>query len=127
METFCTTEPFTLWYYQQGHGELGLRRVCDPTVLEPDTENIEIKFLGVFYLEIPTGGFRNLAISSATPEEEAYIQERTVRCFYEGDQYWALTSDDKRYFIGSGSFGVIRKALPYSQWFDHHNHANQVV
>ena len=127
MENFAATEPYTLWHYSEGHSQLSLRRVCDPSVLEPGRENIEILFLGVFYLELTTAALSNLTITTATPEEQAYVQERSERRFHEGDHYWALTSSQKRYFIGSGPFHVISKALPYWQWFDGTNLANQTI
>ena len=127
METFATTEPYIIWHYSESHSQLSLRRVCDPFVLEPGRENTEILFLGVFYLEMSTGGLRNLTITTATPGEQAYVQKRSERRFYEGDHYWALTSNQKRYFVGSGPFQIISKALPYWQWFDGDNLANRTI
>ena len=100
---------FQLWAYSVSHCQLLIR---SPRTAN-DTENIDIAFYGVTFLQLPTN-FLGLLVEDGSPEELARITSMVTDPLSVGTVY-ALTSGGKRSALTAAGISVSRNTLEFSQ------------
>ena len=95
---------FTFWYYTVSHGQALLRSVGID-----DTENIDIYFGNVSYIEIPTS-IDGLEIQAPSPDDIDYVTQRIGK-INPKQKITVLLHDEKKYYIVSSSIKIMKNNL----------------
>lgn len=99
---------FQVWDFHSSFGRI-LIRSCK----YDGAENIDLIFIGVFYLEAPFG-FHGLGILDPTETEIARLEERTGISAAAGKAYsrfYVLASEGARYYIGASEYTIDENSL----------------
>ena len=95
---------FELWAYTVSLGRMLLRSIrrADGT-LAPG--NVDVRFFGVAYLELPTT-LHDLEVSFADPAEIDHVVGRLGRPLGAGENVFALTGGSARYLVVAAGWSV---------------------
>lgn len=96
---------FQIWDYTVSHQQLLLR---SPVTIDLP-RNVDLIFLGVEYLSIPSS-LRGLEFDQALPEESAEVM-RGLRAGSEVSGVYTLVSEGRRFYIVAAAFRVYENDL----------------
>ena len=100
---------FELWAYTVSLGRMLLRSIRDlDGSLSP--RNLDIRFVGVAYTELPTS-LSGLSISNASPAEAARVSERLGRPLAGGEKVFALVSAGVTYYVVASGWSAEENDL----------------
>ncbi len=90
---------FQVWDYWISHGQLLIRSPKRESI--GCVKNIDVRFTGVKYLEIPCTEFE-LQIEQPTEEEKNNLTARLERNLYRGENVFVLVCNGTRHYIIAG-------------------------
>ena len=106
---------FRLWKYSVSHSTLWFRSPKNRT----DLTNIDIKFSGVFYVEMLIGS-SGIGLSSINPEdwvisnsEREYVLQRIGSNITSNQRLFALHSSKSNCYIGASNVSVSENELDF--------------
>lgn len=92
---------FQLWAYHVSHQRLLVRSPKGPDI----ERNIDLKFYGVGYLNVPSN-FRGVALVDATAEEVDQVRSEFGELLLRERTVYVLASTDKRFIVVAASVTV---------------------
>ncbi len=102
---YSSTRRFQFWDYTVSHQQLLLR---SPLSSDQAT-NIDIVFLGVDFLQIPSA-FEGLQLSQATVQETAKVAE-SLNCIDSSCRVFSLRSQNRHYYVAAAAFIIYENQL----------------
>lgn len=104
----------SIWDYKPGHGQLLLRHARD--LAKEGSQNLDVIFIGVFYLRIPKG-FHSIKIETATKEKsELVFQEigwdvHGLQRKHGEKNIFELSTGKLVFFVGATAWRVEKNSL----------------
>jgi len=108
MENFLSSRRFRIWQYYVSHSQLVLRSPRNEN--DVNSENIDLIFKGVFYLELPIHSV-GIEIRLPTEQELKYLETRSGTRKELTSQFYVLITSDQRYYIGAAFFSIESNKL----------------
>src|SRR5687768_14196095 len=97
---------FKVWEYWVSHGQLLVRSAAD--IHYP--RNIDVMFVDVRYMELPTTLMHGLELGDLRPEDQRRATEMVGPIIYH--QVFVLVSGERRYLVVAGAVYVEENDLP---------------
>lgn len=112
MEQFSNPNFFKPWVYLCGHRSLLIRG----QYAAPGKRNVDVMFLGVYYMELPGEGWTGLTLEEPTPDERKYVQERIGQEWPVSKGLHVLVSEaGRRYYVYSAYLRIEENDLDFHE------------
>src|SRR6266487_1879051 len=115
---FSSESHFAVWDYKPGHSQLLLRHPRDFEGRR--NENLDVIFVGVFYMRIPPT-FSGLKLMVAPPQEAAAVfqeigwSSENVHRTKGRKRVFQVTSAGRTYYIGAVAWRIDRNTRRFSE------------
>jgi|SRR5579859_2904423 len=116
MDSFASARHFRVWDFHVSHSHLLIRSARNED--DSSSENLDLIFKGVFYLEI-ADMFNGLELAHPTDTELHHLETRCGVIQTDTERFYALISNNRRYYIGAIALTVDRNTLPWNESNSH--------
>ncbi|HEX5324385.1 MAG TPA: hypothetical protein VFW40_11405 [Capsulimonadaceae bacterium] len=108
-ESYESDRTFRLYGFHVSHSRLLFRAPRSES--DPVSENIDIKFYDVDYLET-TWLYHGISIRETQGDELLKLKERCGALSGQGDKFFSLNTDTGTFYIGAAAYSVSANRLP---------------
>ena len=110
MDNFSGLGWFQVWDFNVSHDQLLIRCAKD----KDQSENVDLIFGGVFYMEIPCD-LTGVRLDKPSADEITYLVGRTGIIDGLPRRYFVLCTAERRYFVGALLLKVKKNTLDYGE------------